>query len=94
MQTLALFYLGETKFMIEIIRRLFVVILWMLGITVASVICIGVGEMMVVAEGDSGGVLMSYIILAVIFFAIIGITYLIHKKILNYIFVVDKKKSA
>lgn len=79
--------------MIEIIRRLFVVILWVTGLVFATGTSFYFATITEVAGGE-GEMVAGFAIGAIIFLVIIGITYFIHKKILNYIFMVDNKKDG
>ena len=81
--------------MIEIVRRLFVVCLWLAGLAIATSSSIYFGSIIrfAASEGGAGEAVVGLALGVIIFFTFVGITYFIHKKILNYIFMVDTKKA-
>ena len=76
----------------EIIRRFFVVVLWLVGLTIATSSSFYFASIATVAGGE-GETVVRFTVGAIIFLTFVGITYFIHKKILNYIFMVDTEKT-
>ena len=80
------------KRLAEIIRRFFVVVLWLVGLVLAASFGYYFASITEIAGGE-GQTVAQLAVGAIIFLVIIGITQLIHKKIINYIFMLDTKKD-
>lgn len=80
--------------MVEVIRRILVLVIWFIGLTIGFTTSSYMATITRLSETDS---LFSYLIVILVFVIpmvlFVITTYLIHTKILNYLFLVDKAKD-